>query len=121
MLEQSEAFFTSDAIVLSPLHGTPTVYSLIDGRKIADLEKDSYLTYITETSDYIVSEYVSASSERYAILLDKLTYEPLAYLPGLCDVNGEEMIFDYYKGKLRKTRIYSIDELIGLAKGGDIR
>ena len=121
VLEQSEAFFTSDAIVLSPLHGTPTVYSLTDGRKITDLEKDSYLTYITETNDYIVSEYVSASSERYAILLDKLTYEPLAYLPGLCDVSGEELIFDYYKGKLRKTRIYSIDELIGLAKGGDIR
>lgn len=121
VLEQTEAFFTDNAIVLSPLHGTPTVYKLASGKKIADLEKDSYLTYITEIDDYIVSEYVTASSERYGILLDKSSYEPLAYLPGLCDISNEELIFDYYKGILRKSRIYSIDELIGLAKGGDIR
>lgn len=119
VLEQSEAFFTGNAVVLSPLHGTPTVYDLKKGEKIADLEKDSYLAYITEVDEYIVSEYVSAASERYAVMLDKNTFETIAYLPGLCDISGDELIFDYYKGKLRKTRIYSIDELIGLAKGGD--
>ena len=114
--EQSEAFFTNDTIILSPLHGTPTVYSLSDGKKIADLEKDSYLAYITETKNYIISDYVSASGERYAIMLDKYTYEPLATLPGLCDINGKELIFDYYKGFLRKQKIYSIDEIIDYAK-----
>ena len=114
--EQSEAYFTNNAIILSPLHGTPMVYSLSDGKKIADLEKDSYLAYITETKNYVVSDYVSASGERYAIMLDKQTYEPLAALPGLCDINGEELIFDYYKGTLRKQQIYSIDELIDYAK-----
>ena len=117
--EQSEAFFTNDTIVLSPLHGTPTVYSLSDGKKIADLEKDSYLTYITETKNYVISEYVSASGDRYAIMLDKHTYEPLATLPGLCDINGDELIFDYYKGNLRKQKMHSIDELIDYAKSNN--
>ncbi len=116
--EQTEVFFTSTAAILSPLHGTPTVYSLNDGNKVADLEKDSYLTYITELDDEIVSEYVSASGERYAILLEKSSFKPTAYMSGLCDISGNELIFDYYKGKLRKTRIYSIEELIGIAKGG---
>lgn len=116
VLEQSEAYFTNDAIVLSPLHGTPTVYNLSDGNKIADLEKDSYLAYMTEIKNYIISEYVSASGERYAIMLDKHTYKPLATLPGLCDINDEELIFDYYKGNLRKKRIYSIEEIINYAK-----
>lgn len=116
---QSEAFFTENAVILSPMHGTPSVYSLKNGAKIAVLEKDSYLTYITEVDEYIMSEYVSTSSERYGILLDKTKFEPVAYLPGLCDISENELIFDYYKGKLRKSRIYSIDALISLAKGGD--
>ncbi len=114
--EQSEAYFTNDTIVLSPLHGTPTVYRLSDGKKIADLEKDSYLAYITETENYVISDYISASGERFAIMLDKHTYEPLAKLPGLCDINGQELMFDYYKGNLRKKQIYSIDEIIDYAK-----
>ncbi|MBE7050453.1 MAG: hypothetical protein E7394_06725 [Ruminococcaceae bacterium] len=114
--EQSEAYFTNDTIVLSPLHGTPRVYRLTDGKKIADLEKDSYLAYITEVKDYVISDYISASGERFAIMLDKNTYEPVATLPGLCDVNGEELIFDYYKGKLREKQIYSTEEMIEYAK-----
>ncbi len=118
--EQTETFFTDTEIILSPLHGTPEVYNLKTGEKIADLEKDAYLTYITEIDSYIISEYISASGERYAILLDKNTFETLAYLPSLTDIHNGELFFDFHKGKLRKTRIYPIDDLINLAKGGDI-
>ena len=117
--QQSEAFFIGNSIVLSPMHGTPTVYNLSTGKKTADLDKDSYLTYITDLDDYIVSEYISADGKRYGMLLDKVGFDPLARLNGLTDILNGELIFDSQKGTLRKTRIYSIDELISLAKGGD--
>ncbi len=112
----SEAFFTNNEIILSPLHGTPTVFSLESGKKVADLEKDAYVTYITELDDYIMSEYVTATSEHYGILIDKITYEKLAYIPCLTDILNGELIFDYHKGYLRKSKIYSIEELINIAK-----
>lgn len=114
--EQSEAFFTDGEIIISPLHGTPEVYSLSDGAKIADLEKDTYLTYITQLDDAIMSEYVSASGERYGILLDKNTYEPIAQMPGLTDIYNGELVFDYHRGSLRKTHFFTINELLSLAE-----
>ncbi|MDR2088940.1 MAG: PQQ-binding-like beta-propeller repeat protein, partial [Clostridiales Family XIII bacterium] len=112
---EGEAFFTADALILSPAHGTPAAYSLETGGKIADLEKDAYLTYVTETEKGVVSEYISADGERFGILLDA-EYKPAARLAGICDVAGEELLFDYKKGNLRKTRIYSIDELIDMVE-----
>jgi hypothetical protein len=112
---KGEAFFTSDALVLSPEHGTPAVYSLKAGGKIADLEKDAYLTYITETEKGVVSEYVLADGERLGVLLDE-NYRAVTRFAGLTDVTEDELFFDYKKGNLRKCRIYSIDELIGLAE-----
>ncbi len=114
-----EAFFTDNAIILSPLHGTPIVYDLNSGKKIAELEKDAYLTYVTQIDDYIISQYVSSTKDKYAVLLSKDTFEPLAYLPSLTDISEGELVFDYHKGELRKIRIYPINELINIAKEGD--
>ncbi len=111
--DQSEAFFTDKEVIISPLHGTPAVYCLKNGKKIADLEKDSYLTYITPLGDNIVSEYIAASGERYGILLNK-KYEALAYLPELTDISDNRFIFDFDKGMLRQAPIYSIDELMAM-------
>ena len=116
VLPQSEAFFTQKEIILSPLHGTPTVYSLNNGRKVADLEQDTYLTYITETERYIVSSYISASGEQFAHLLDKNTFASLAYLPKLCDVSDESLLFNDYCGHLRGSKIYTTNEIMNLLK-----
>lgn len=112
----SEVFFTDGKIFLSPFHGTPTVYSLDDGKKLADLEQDSYLTYITPVGEYILSQYISASGDAYGILLDETTLEPLAYLPNVSDLYNNELIFDFYKGVLRKSPIYSIEDLMIIAE-----
>jgi serine/threonine protein kinase len=118
-VEQSEAFFTDAAVIVSPLHGTPSVYSLKTGEKITDLEKDAYLTYVTPADGYIISEYVTADGQRYGVLLDPATWLPLAKLTQYTDITAaNELVFDYHTGNLRQTRIYSIDELIRLAKGG---
>ncbi len=121
--KQSETFFIDTKVIISPLHGTPVVYSLETGQKISDLEKDAYLTYVTKLNDYIIGEYyLSVSDERYGILMDKNTFETLAYLPDLTDIdiNNNELIFDFHKGTLRRSRIYPINELINIAKEGDM-
>ena len=111
-----EEFFTDTLKINSPLHGTPTAYDLKTGKKIRELEKDAYLTYVTQVDDYIVTEYISVTdSLRFGLLLNEKC-ETLAYLPNLCDVVNGELIFDDHAGNLRKSRIYTINELIGLAR-----
>ena len=61
-------------------------------------------------------EYVSTELERYGILLDEDLHE-LAYLPGVCDVYGDTVVFDYQNGTIRSSKIYSLDELMDIANG----
>ena len=112
----SEAFFTDNAVIISPLGEAPVAYSLKNGKKISELEKDAYLTYITPAGSYVISSYVSTTEGIYGILLDNSTYKPIAYLPKLTDVYNNSLVFDYGMGKLRTCRIYSIDELIAMAE-----
>lgn len=117
--EQTEVFFTEKGIITSPLHGTPKVFNLKSGEKVKDLEKDSYLTYVTEVDKHLITEYISASGYKYGLLLDKNNYDILANISGLTDINANELIYDYKKGNLRKSRIYPINELIEIAKEVD--
>jgi hypothetical protein len=112
-----EEFYTDSYRIVSPLHGTPEAFDLKSGNSIRMLEKDAYLTYVTQHGDYIVTEYISAvDGSRYGLLLDGATLETLAYLPNLCDVINGRLIFDIKPGSLRETRIHTIDELITIAK-----
>lgn len=116
-----EEFFTSHYRITSPLHGTPAAYDRETGTLVRELEKDAYMTYITETGDYIISEYITAQGERYGLLLDQ-DLQTLAMLPDLCDVLDERLFFDYSSGNIRETHIYSLQELLDLAgqeKGRD--
>ncbi|MCM1044747.1 MAG: protein kinase [Candidatus Gastranaerophilales bacterium] len=110
-----EEFYTEQYRVASALHSAPEVYDLKTGKLIATLEKDAFLTYVTQMGDYLVTEYISASGERYGLLLDK-DFQTLAYLPGLCDVNGDSFLFDYESGNLRQSRLYSLEELVELGE-----
>jgi hypothetical protein len=112
---ECEAFFAGNVAVISPLHGTPVAYSLKTGRKIRDLEQDAYLTYFTYFNDYFVSEYISADGERYGLLLDASDCQALAYLPRLTDTDGETLLFDIKTGALRRSRLYTVDELVDMA------
>lgn len=117
-----ERFFTARWEIRAPLHGTPVVYDRETGAAVRELEKDSYLTYVTEAGEWIVTQYLSGQGEPYGLLLDR-DCNTLAYLPGLCDVSGETLIFDDGKGNLRQSRIYSLPELLALAnhKTGGIK
>jgi len=107
----TEAFFAGDVAVISPLHGTPEAISLKTGKKIAELEKDAYLCYITEDDGYIVAQYLNASDGGcFGMLLDSGTCQPVARLPHLTDILAGKLLFDC-TGTVRQSPIYSIEDL----------
>lgn len=110
-----EEFYTNDYRIESPLHGVPEVYDIKSGELLATLETDAYLTYVTQMDDYLVTEYVSAEGERYAVLLDK-NFQKVAFLPNLCDVMEDGFVFDYNSGNLRESKKYSLEELIEMGE-----
>ena len=85
------------------------------GRQEGVLEEDAYLTYVTQAGEYLIAEYISGAGERYGVLLNE-RLEKLAYLPQLCDVNGEMLVFDCPSGNLRQCPLYSLQELTELAR-----
>lgn len=111
----AETFETSRWRFEASPHAAPKVYDKETGQLYRELEQESYLTYVTEVGDYLVVQYLSAQGERYGLLLDQ-TCDTLAYLPGLCDVVGETLVFDDDHGNLRQSRIYSPRELKALAE-----
>ena len=58
--EMYEEFVTDTLRIESPLHGTPAAYDLKSGRLVRELEKDTYLTYVTQAGDYVVVQFVTA-------------------------------------------------------------
>ena len=111
-----EEFYTDQYRIESSLHSAPVAYDRKSGRKVKELETESYLTYVTQLDRYIITEYVSAAGERYGLLLDD-KLETLAYLPGLCDIADGKLVFDYGYGDLRECHIYSLQELKELGQG----
>lgn len=110
-----EEFFTDRYRITSSLHDVPKVYEIDSDKLVATLEEGSYLTYVTQMNEYIITEYISAAGERYGLLLNE-DFQKLAYLPGLCDVSGDKLVFDYKSGNLRQSRLYSLQELIALGE-----
>lgn len=110
-----EEFVTDRYRVASSLHETPVVYDLETGEQVAVLEEDGYLTYVSQVGDGLITEYIATSGERYGLLLDE-HMEKAAYLPGLCDVAGDMLVFDCGSGNLRQCPLYSLRELIALGE-----
>lgn len=111
-----EEFLTDHWRIVSELHSAPEVYDRESGELVRKLDVDGYLTYATQTGEYVITEYVSAQGTRYGLLLNG-DCEPLAKLPCLCDVLEDgTLIFDDTLGSLRESRVYSLQELIALAQ-----
>lgn len=112
-----EEFLTSKYRFTSELGKVAEVYNLKNGKKVMSLPQEAYLTYVTETGDYIVVQYVIMSEngdrDKTAILMNQ-QLETVAVLPDLCDVYNDTLYFDYMSGHIKKSRIYSVDELVKL-------
>lgn len=110
-----ETFETDKYQFVSELHGTPQVYDRKTEKLVGELEKDSYLTYVTEWNGMILTEYVDADGRRYGLILNQ-DLETLAYLPDLCDMEDGTFFFDYGNGELRQCRFYSLQDLMELGE-----
>lgn len=99
--------------IVSRLHEAPEIYQRESDCFLGELEHDDYLTYATETSEGLITEYVRSDGSRYGLLLDQ-NLETTAFFPDLCDIWDEELFFDDKSGNLRKCRIYSLQELKNL-------
>lgn len=111
-----EEFQTSRLRIVAPLHDSATIYAQESGKVIRRMETEDSVTYVTETGDYVIVEYITSQGERYGLLLNEAC-ETLARLPGLCDILPDgTLVFDDMRGNLRQSRIYSKQDLIDLAK-----
>lgn len=110
-----ETFETDTLRIESPLHGTPVAYDKTSGRKVAELDPDAYLTYVTQVEDCLVVQYVTADNQRYGRVLDGQC-RVLATLPELCDVVGETLLFDYPTGDVRQAPLYDLATLLQMAR-----
>ena len=111
-----EEFYTDDFRIEAALHEKPQVYDIKTGDKICELREDAFLTYVTQTEENIVIQYVTAEGFRYGVLLDGKCRE-IARLPYLSDVKDDKLYFDYPSvGSMRKSDIYNLDSLIEQAE-----
>ena len=113
-LSLHEEFFTDNYRIESPLHSAPQVYDIKTGRFVRELERDAYLTYVTQSGDYIITQYLNTDGYVFGLLLDGAC-EILAVLPFLSDVMEDMLIFNYPTGNVREVRIHSLDEITELA------
>lgn len=67
-----EEFYTDQYCIVSALHDAPVVYDIKSGKQLAVLEEDSYLTYVTQLEEHLLTEYVSASGEIWAAVGSEL-------------------------------------------------
>ena len=110
-----EEFYTDTLRIESPLHGGATAYDRNTGRMVAQLSKDGYLTYVTQAGEWIIAQYVTTDRQIYGELLNNQC-QVLADLPFLCDVVGGMLLFDYPAGCLRSAPIYTLEQLLRLAR-----
>ncbi len=109
----NEVFEISQYVIEAPLHGEPIVYFKDDFSEFKKLKYDGYLTYVTEFEDKIILQYMTIDSGNYGVLVND-KFEAIAHLPYLSDVIRGELIFDMPHGKIRSSKMFSLDELIEL-------
>lgn len=114
-LSLDEEFETHAFRIESSLHEAPKVYDKQTGTLVKELSDDGYLTYISELENgCMIAQYVTTDDRFYGYLMDQ-DCEVLAYLPNLCDVLPDELLFDLPSGDIRSAKVYELDELTEMA------
>lgn len=105
-------------LAVMPLHGTPFVYDVDKGTRLADLRRDAYLVSVEDYGeDYIISRYISSDMTAYALVLDKESLEAVAEIKGLRDTYDEKsLLIDDGRGRLYAVEMHSTGRLVGAAR-----
>ena len=107
--------FTTDRFrIESPLHGNMTFFDAKSGKKLGELEKDGYLSYAYGCGEYTILQLFN-DKQNYGLILDE-KLGTVAYVPYLCDFIDGRLIMDYPTGTIKQSKLYSIGELINIAK-----
>ena len=67
-----EEFYTDQYRIASSLHSAPVVYDRETGKKVTELETESYLTYVTQLGELLVTEYVNTEESGTAFFWMKI-------------------------------------------------
>ena len=116
-----EDFFTDRYRIHKIINEAPIVYDIESGEQVAVLDRKDSITYVTQVGENLIVEYVASqtnrsSMTRYGVLMDS-SLTPLAELPGLCDIVGETLYFDYPSGGVvRSCKLLSREVLLSLAE-----
>lgn len=116
-LNREEDFFSDRFRIHCQQNMAPVVYDLLTNEELLTLERNDSLAYVNQTTKGIILEYVAQRGTeifRYGILVDE-NFEPLAYLPYLCDVIDDHLYFDYPSGEIYHCPLYSLQDLLNMA------
>ena len=121
--QSRNVFQTKDYRVISINHGTPEVFDASGEENLKTLDGVTYLKYATQTGDRLILQYTGGNTEQLELgaMLDH-NLEKIADMPELSDILPDgTLIFDDGFGNLRRSRIYSIENLIANGKEEVIR
>ena len=122
---QTEEFVTDRFRIVSQFRRNPAeVFDKASGKKLGEIEKYGELAYVYSVNGGLLlqfsvkEDYADGEIPTRGVLLDE-NLEPVAEMDYLCDYNEKtrELLFDYPEGSLRRTKLYTTEELISLAKG----
>ena len=109
--------FLTDRYKITSLPGRPLeITERGTGQPVGTLEADANLAYVSQAGDHMIAEYFDMKDgARFGLLLNE-DLELLARLPCLCDLPDQDLVFDCPEGILRRTKIYSLKELMEMAE-----
>ena len=107
-----EEYRTASWQIDSPAYANASLFDGKTGKFVRELTGDGNLAYATETSSYLVLQFINEDTGRWTGKILNESGEEIAQMPYLCDVWEGKLVFDYPSGDVRLSPIYSLEELL---------
>jgi hypothetical protein len=112
---KAEAYFSGGFVFISPARGDAAAYRL-SGEFVRSFAENGFLAETYMLGGYIAADYVSSASDRSTVLLDPLTLETAAFLPGFLGEGPDGALVFAGGGSLRAAALADTEELTALAR-----
>ena len=111
-----EEFITDSLRITAPLHETPAAYDRETGELIRELEKDAYLTYVTQVGDYVNHRIYFRPGKSAMDCCSTRTARPWHGFLTCAILWMGSWYSTTHRENLRLSRIYSLQELMALGE-----